>query len=245
MTSELELEEIYLKYARGRSQHLIEEALRGADLLDIPETDADSKTSALEIQAPDHVSVVSFRSNSTTVSIEELLRRSVLREIEQKMQTLREMHLAYDDRRVFIANEHAEYQKAVLDGICDLPQRGFNRWVVKTMQNRTGAFIDAEITFNQVNYRARALGVLGNAYEQESHFVDDADNSYYESFEANLDRSQRQSINHAQNLRIQPAAAVNVMRFGYDSVPFLISDSEDDAQTKAVRTVARKSIRPR
>ena len=54
------------------------------------------------------------------------------------------------------------------------------------MQKRTRLCIDAEEAFKEVKHQARAFGVLCNAYEQKSHFVDNDDVRYHESCEATM-----------------------------------------------------------
>ena len=97
ITWELGILEIRLKYARHRSQHVIEKAFQRADLFSIPETDVDSTTNALEKQALDHFPVGSSTTR-TTISIGELLRLSSLKEIEQKSRRIHEMQNAFNER---------------------------------------------------------------------------------------------------------------------------------------------------
>lgn len=170
--------------ARSDSQRIIEQALQEADLLNLPEEQSDSTLSAVGIQQPDHVSLVTFQSNSTTISIEELLRRSVRQEMEEKAEEVYKMKTEFDQRYAYIETEQAEYEQAVLDKTCELARSGFDRFGVKEMQRRTGNFIWAEREYEEVKDRARDLGILGNLYEQESRFVDDDDDGYRESLEA-------------------------------------------------------------
>jgi hypothetical protein len=50
----------------------------------------------------------------------------------------------------------------------------------------TRALIDAEAAYEDVLTRARALRIIGNDFDQESDFVDHADDGYRESFEADM-----------------------------------------------------------
>lgn len=181
---ELELLELNLEYARNLSQEMFEQILGKAGLLNLPEVDDDSVSSIHTIPEPTHGSAASIRSSRNAISAEELFRRRLLEELEERGKILNIMETAFHERYNDLRIEQEKYDQAVLEGECDLPQSEFDRMALGTFQQRTRDYIEAEEDLNKAKSRARAFGLLGNESDQLEGFIDDSNDGYAESFEA-------------------------------------------------------------
>lgn len=183
----LDILESNLEYSRNQSQAMFEKVLRAANMLNLSELDDDSIAS---IQGPtehDETSAaISVRSSSTGISMEHTFHLALVEEVEKKRMTFHVMLDAFDRRNEDLGKEQEEYEQAVQDGTCDLPQSDFDCMGVEMLQTRTRDYIDAETAYEEVKARARAMGLLDNEFEQESNFIDDEDDGYRESHEATM-----------------------------------------------------------
>ena len=178
---------INLEYLRNQSQRIFEEALREANMLNLPELDDDNTTSIQDPAEHDQPSAAnSVRSSSTSISMDHTFRLALIEEMERKGMVFHIMRDAFDERNEDLGKELDEYLQAVQDGTCDLPQSDFDRMGVEMLQARTRDYIDAEIAYEEVKTRARALRLLDNEFDQDSNFIDDPDDGYRESHEAGM-----------------------------------------------------------
>lgn len=174
-----------LEYVRAESQGIFEEILRKADMLNLPDLDDDSITSIHNPTEHDQSLVaVSVRSSSTDISVEHTFRLALLEEMGEKRMKFHIMQDAFDQRNQDLEKDHEEYEKDFQDGNCSLSQSDYDCMGLEMLQARTRNYIDAEIAYEEVKTRARALGLLDNEFEQESNFIDYQDDGYRESHEA-------------------------------------------------------------
>ncbi|MCJ1262736.1 hypothetical protein MMC22_002606 [Lobaria immixta] len=187
---------INLEYLRNESQWIFEEALREANMLNLPELDDDSTTSIQDPTEHDQPSAAnSVRSSSTGISMDHTFRLALVEEMETKGLVFHIMRDAFNQRNEDLGRETGEYEQAVQDGTCDLPRSDFDRMGVEMLQARTRDYIDAEIAYEEVKTRARALRLLDNEFDQDSNFIDDPEDGYRESFEAStMDRVDKDFI---------------------------------------------------
>ena len=184
---DLHILEMNLEYLRNQSQELFEEVLCEAGMLNFPEHDDDSIASIQNPVEKDQRSVAtSVQSSSTGISMEHTFRLALVEELKRKAEAFYFMRDGFDQRYEDLGKELEEYEQAVQDGTCDLQRSEFDCMGVKMLQARTGDYIDAEIAYEEVKTRARALGLLDNEFDQESNFIDDPDDGYRESFEAGM-----------------------------------------------------------
>lgn len=183
---DLDIHDMNYECSRDQVQDMFEVILERANLLNLPEQDDDSVLSDHEMDrdGPVDTSPPSIHSDCTAVSMSELFRRGVEVELEGRKRVYHEMEDGFNERYKDLEKGLAEYHQDVKEGLCDLPQSEFDRRALQTFRQRTRDLIDAEALFEEVKSRARALGLLGNEWEQESKFVDDHDDGYHESYEA-------------------------------------------------------------
>ena len=184
---DLDILEINLEYLRSQSQRIFKDALSEANMLNLPGLDDDSITSTQDPTEHEQPSAaISVRSSSTGISMEHTFRLALAEEMERKAVLFHFMRHAFDERNEDLGKELDEYLQAVQDGTCDLPQSDFDRMGVEMLQARTRDYIDAEIAYEEVKTRARALRLLDNEFDQDSNFIDDPDDGYRESHEAEM-----------------------------------------------------------
>lgn len=180
--------------ARNETQDEFDEIFERAGLLNLPEQDKDSDLSIQRTPEANR-STPSIHSASIFVSMSELFRRGVTEELDHRRRIFHEMEDGFNERYQDLAKGLAEYHHDVQEGLCDMPQSEFDRIALNAFRERTRDFIDAEALLNEVKFRARALGLLHNEWEQESQFVDHDDDGYRESYEASAtDGANRDSI---------------------------------------------------
>ncbi|MCJ1263794.1 hypothetical protein MMC22_003664 [Lobaria immixta] len=193
---DLDILEINLEYLRNQSQTIFEEALRAANMLNDPELDDESITSVQDPTDHDQPSAaISVQSSSTGISMEHTFGLALLEELERKGRRFHFMRDAFNKRNEDLDKDTKEYEEAVQDGTCDLSRSDFDCMGLEMLQARTRDYIDAEIGYEEVKTRARALRLLENDFFQDSNFIDDPDDGYRESFEvATMDRVDEEFI---------------------------------------------------
>ncbi len=107
-------------------------------------------------------------------------------EVETSRQRFHSLQVEFANREAFYHCEFREYQEAIEDRSCILPQSEFDRIFVRNIRCLTRALINAEAAYEDALARARALKIIGNDVAQESNFVDHEDDGYKESFEADM-----------------------------------------------------------
>ena len=132
----------------------------------------------------DGASSTSSESEESMMSLESLNRHVALEEIYRTRNWLHTLQIRWDSREEAYDLEFGEHCQMVVGGAYSLADSEFDRIQLSKNQKLTRALINAEGQYHDAQLRARALGVLGNYHDQESDFVDDADDGYRESFEA-------------------------------------------------------------
>lgn len=184
LREDLHILELKLEYLRNQSQRMFEDALSEANMLNLPELDDDSITNIQDPTEHDQTSAaISIQSSSTGISMEHTFHLALVEEMEKKKMIFYRRRDAFERGSEDLAKELEDYEQAVQDGTCDLPQTDFDCMGVEMLQARTKEYIDAEIAYEEVKTRARALGLLDNEFEQESNFIDHPDDGYRESHE--------------------------------------------------------------
>ena len=90
-------------------------------------------------------------------------------EVETSRQRFHTLQVKFANREAFYHCEFREYQEAIVDGSCTLPQSEFDRIFVRN-----------------ISCLMKAQKIVGNDVAQESNFVDHEDDGYKESFEADM-----------------------------------------------------------
>lgn len=177
-----------LAYSRNRSEDMLKKIFSDSQLLN-ETNDMDQEQSDEELSnnnAIDNHSAVSSTSEETFLSVDALNRCATLEEIERSRQHLNSLQETFDGREEEYDRDLQEYQEAVDDGSCKLPQSEFDRIYITNIGSLTACLKAAELAHKDALSRARALGVIDNEFEQESDFVDQVDDGYRESHEADM-----------------------------------------------------------
>ena len=181
-------EKLNLAYLRDEMQELFQRVLSESGLLEVGQERlemAEIDTRSVDNAEP-RCSKFSTESLETLISADELNRRVTHDELETSRELFHSLKDQFENREAFYDSEFREYQEAVEEGSCVLPQSEFDRIFVRNMSRLTRALINAETAYESAKARARALRVIGNGFEQESDFADHEDDGYRESYEADM-----------------------------------------------------------
>lgn len=181
-----------LDFSREESQELFERALDQAGLFTSKSEDEDAveistgseaQFSALSEQRSD----ITSNTDKTVISVEHLNRLATYEDMLERENLLQTLQDKFDTRRETYNQEFVDYSQAVEDGNCSLSRSEFDGICLSNLRDLTKALADAERGHEYAKFKARALGLVGNDWEQESDFVDDPDDcDYLESLEAEL-----------------------------------------------------------
>ncbi|KAI9877658.1 MAG: hypothetical protein M1830_003177 [Pleopsidium flavum] len=188
LEEELCTEKHNLAYCRGRSEDVLRRVFSDSQLLDEKHlVDEERSDNGLSQSVPnDEHSVHSRKSEETLLSFDGLNRCATLEEVGKTRRNLQSLQDNFDGREEEYDRDLQEYQQAVEDGSCDLPQSEFDRIYITNVRNLTACLKVAETEYKDAMARARALGMIDNEFEQESDFVDQVDDGYRESHEAEM-----------------------------------------------------------
>lgn len=118
---------------------------------------------------------------------EELERRIAGEELDQATDNLNVLRDEYEGWEGHEKNALLEYQRQIAVGESNLPVEEMHNYILQQAMDLTRALIEAEERYEKAAVHARALGLLGNAIDQQSHFVDYLDDGEKESFEGSED----------------------------------------------------------
>lgn len=177
-----------LEYSHDKTQEVFQRVLSESRLLQVDEESAETGERALKsvYNTGPGRSEAPTRSLETMISVEELNRRVTYEEVETRREHFHSLNDEFENREAFYDSEFREYQEAVEDGSCVLPQSEFDRIFIRNISRLTRALISAETAYENALARARALKIVGNEFEQESDFVDYEDDGYRASYEADM-----------------------------------------------------------
>ena len=179
-----------LVFFRDHLQELFEKALDGAGLftskpeeeiaVEVPD-DSETQTPGTSEQMSGSTSY----TDKTIITVVHLNRLATYEGMQDREEELQKLQDRFDKRKHRYDQDLFDYNQAVEAGDCSLSQSSFDRKYISDVRDLTKALADAEVSLEDANSQARALGLIGNAWEQESNFVNHPDDgSYLESLEA-------------------------------------------------------------
>ncbi|KAL8782995.1 MAG: hypothetical protein Q9213_004952 [Squamulea squamosa] len=127
----------------------------------------------------DHYPV--HRSDYSSVSIDELARRTANEEVRQRHAELLEIEHEFDTRQETYEKQNARFQQMVREGSCPMTQTEFDHADFEVTRGLTIDLREAEEKYEEALARRNKLGP--NEEEQESDFVDDEYDGYPLSWE--------------------------------------------------------------
>ena len=118
-----------------------------------------------------------------TVSEEELERRAARKELDDAAENLNALRDEYEGQEALERESIWRYKCGVAAGEATFPIEEMHQYLLQLAMNLVRALIEAEERCDKAAARARALGLLGNSFDQESHFVDYQDDGESTIFE--------------------------------------------------------------
>ncbi|KAL8797796.1 MAG: hypothetical protein Q9195_000148 [Heterodermia aff. obscurata] len=113
-----------------------------------------------------------LRDEEETVSEEELERRAARKELDDAAENLNALRDEYEGQESRERDAIWRYKSDFAAGEATFPIEEMHQFLLQQSMDLVRALIEAEERCDQAAARARALGLLGNAFDQESHFVD-------------------------------------------------------------------------
>ena len=118
-----------------------------------------------------------------TVSEEELERRAARKELDDAAENLNALRDEYEGQEARERDAIWRYKCDFAAGEATFPIEEMHQYLLQQSMDLVRALIEAEEQCDKTAARARALGLLGNAFDQESHFVDYQDDGESTIFE--------------------------------------------------------------
>lgn len=122
-------------------------------------------------------------TDEETVSGEELERRAARKELDDAAENLNALRDEYEGQEARERDAIWRYKCDFAAGEATFPIEEMHRYLLQQSMDLVRALIEAEEQCDRTAARARALGLLGNAFDQESHFVDYQDDGESTIFE--------------------------------------------------------------
>ena len=176
-----------LEYMRDLSQETFEKALNEANLLDIPDIALNENPASSQPQSLTPGSVALPQPSEEATKSDQSERITILEEVERTRQNLFQAQESFDATRDLNEYDRTRYRQAEASG--ETPSFSEDELDLFHFQRgsmHTRALIDAQQEHEKAKAIARAHGLLENQLDQESDFVDDPDDGYLESQDADM-----------------------------------------------------------
>ena len=121
------------------------------------------------------------------ISEEELERRVAQEELDNAAEHLNALRDEYENQAARERDAIWGYKREFAAGEVTFPIEEMYQYLLQQSMALIRALIEAEEQCDKAAARARALGILGNAFDQESHFVDYSDDGQSESYQGSED----------------------------------------------------------
>lgn len=185
LETELRFLRTRLRYLQSLSQEKFENALDEANLLDVPEIVGEEDPAPSQPQSPVPDSTEPAIDEEPITS-DESYNRAVQEEVERTRQNLFQAQAAFDGTRDANEEDKLKYKEAKGTDMYPYSELEVDLFFFQRGSDNTRALIVAEQEHKEAKARARALGLLENQWDQESDFVNDPDDGYRESQEADM-----------------------------------------------------------
>ncbi len=186
LENELRFLRTHLRYLQSLSQEKIENALDEANLLNVPEIVLEEDPASSQPQNPVPDSVEPAMIDEVPMTSDESYNRAVQEEVERTRQNLFQAQAAFDATRDANEEDKLKYDEAKGTDMYPYSELEVDLFFFQRGSDNTRALIVAEQEHKEAKARARALGLLENQWDQESDFVNDPDDGYRESQEADM-----------------------------------------------------------
>lgn len=179
-----------MNFSREENEATIEAAVIRSQLLDEPEATSEGLSYIFDDDICSEGS--SLRSIESERPSEpqhvddpaEQEKRDALETYEQTRAMLVEKQLEFDTRDIRYQDDLSEFFRDAEAGQCDTTRTQFDQLQVGFVRWATRDLIEAEAAYSEACNHARDLGVIGNDSVMSSDFVDDVNDGYRESKEA-------------------------------------------------------------
>lgn len=174
-----------LTHSQNAFQRIFRNALQEIDLSALPAVDMEYPGPSVAVE-DEQESIAESETDESMISVESLFRHNAARDMDSAVHALQERRAVFENRHNDYDRELEQFLFALSNGTTGCTRSLFDRYAFVDGQELTRALIEAEADHESAMKRAKALGVLENGYDQESNFVSDISDGYYESFEAEM-----------------------------------------------------------
>ena len=198
-----------LEYMRGLLQDTVEKVLKEANLIDIPDIVAAEKPAISQLQrqasdsatdpnlnevicpAPDSIVQCQYDEEFIISRSSVMMKKSemiaVLKEVERTRQNLFQAQDVFDATRDSQELDKIEYRNLAAQGVvAGFSEEELDLAHFQRSSDNTRALIVAEEEHKKAKAIARKFGVLENQLDQESDFVDESEDGYCDSQNADM-----------------------------------------------------------
>lgn len=157
-----------LAYSESLLRSMTLRLLEDANLLETPEEHLHEEVDRCQDNDSERRSEISYGSN---VSIDQLYRRAVDEEVQERSRELREAEENFERRHEVYEQEKRRFHQKLLEGTCALSETAFDLCYLEDTRERTRELGAAEDAFEEAFARMKKLGP--NQWDQESGFITD------------------------------------------------------------------------
>ncbi len=175
-----------LKYIQYLSQETFENILATANLIDPPEVVSEEDPASPQPQSPVSDSVFLPEADDEPMNSDKSEMIVILEEVERTRQNFFQAQELFDGTRNRNAVDQLEYQQLKAIGMANFSEHVMHQLQFQRGSMNTRVLIEAEQEHEEAKAMARAHGFLENQLDQESDFVDDPDDGYLESQDADM-----------------------------------------------------------
>ena len=183
---EVRFSRLDLHYMQDLLQGTFEKILSDANLIDMPELVHEDGHASSRPQSPEPGLLAPSETDEKPMTTNLSEGRMVLEEVERTRQNLFQAQELFDATRDVNEKDKIEYQRMKAIGMVDFSEHELDLVHFQNLSENARALIIAEQEHKEAQAKARELRLLGNEWDQESDFVDDPDDGYRESQEADM-----------------------------------------------------------
>lgn len=189
---EIEKKKKFLHWYQADLRAILEPSLIEAGLLEAaaPEaysTEWENQSNTEHVDGDAHGSADALPVEEESISEEELERRVAQEELDNAAEHLNALRDEYEGQAARERDVIWGYKREFAAGEVTFPIEEMYQYLLQQSMALIRALIEAEEQCDKAAARARALGILGNAFDQESHFADYSDDGKSESYEGSED----------------------------------------------------------
>ncbi len=195
LEEEVRTESRNLRFMQDTSQAMLRHVFTEAELVSLPNPDTndlcenedeDDVGSETQDEICSSAQPLTIDDGNDAITLQFLHHQAVLAKLDEARRVYVELQNAFDNRNETIKMELQEFRRMVSEGLTKASETDFHLCCLNDLREQTTALIHAENSFYDVLAEAQGLGLLENTSDQGSNFVDDVDDGYSLSLEADM-----------------------------------------------------------